>query len=105
MRALRAIGLASWLLLAPAGAIAQDGHQNQDPQSSRAQSFQAVEGPTREDVPGGPLLIGAYAAAWLFVLAYVARLGLLYSKTARELDRLESVLKKGTAPGGESPEP
>ncbi len=41
----------------------------------RAQSFQAVRGPTKEDVPGGPLLVAAYALVWIILLLYLLRMG------------------------------
>ncbi len=45
----------------------------EDVDESRATSFQAVEGAQREDVPGGPLLIGAYGVTLLLLVGYVAR--------------------------------
>ena len=66
---------------------------SEDP-DGRATSFQAVTGPTREDVPGGTLLIAAYGVAWLLVIAYVGRLALASSRTASDLARLERALGK-----------
>ncbi len=39
----------------------------EDPADERATSFQAVEGPVTEDVPGGALMVVAYAAVWILV--------------------------------------
>ena len=39
--------------------------------SSRETSFQAVSGSTEEGVPGGSLMVGAYALLWLFIGLYL----------------------------------
>ncbi len=79
----------------PAGATADD----------RAQAFQAVTGATKEDVPGGPLLIAAYAVVWLSVFGYVLRLGRLHGDVAQSLARVESAVTRASAqaraPGSE----
>ena len=59
----------------------------------RATSFQAVEGPPKEDIAGGPLLLGAYAFVLVLVVGYAARLGSLQAKTSRELARLTRALE------------
>lgn len=79
------LALAVALALAPA-ALAQD------PEGDRAATFQRVEGPVTEDVPGGPLLVGAYGVAWALILLYVLRLGMLQSRVARDVERLERSL-------------
>ena len=66
--------------------------KEEDPAESRSAAFQAVEGPQAEQVPGGPLLIAAYAVVLVLLCAYVARLGALYAKNRAELDRLGRVL-------------
>lgn len=65
----------------------------EDAADSRATSFQAVEGAQKEDVPGGPLLVGAYAVTLLLLVGYVARLGMMHQKTASELERLGRALE------------
>jgi CcmD family protein len=79
----------------PAAASAED----------RAQTFQAVTGATKEDVPGGPLLIAAYAVVWLSVFGYVLRLGRLHSDVEQSLSRVESAVTRAgaatRAPGSE----
>jgi CcmD family protein len=60
----------------------------------RATSFQAVEGAVREDVPGGPLLVGAYAFVWLAVFLYVWRLGRMQARAFASMDTLERALAK-----------
>lgn len=93
---LGALALASSCLLADVASVAhaQDAAPAADSPGDRAQSFQAVTGPTREDVPGGPLLIAAYAIVWLAVFGYVFRLGRLHAGVQANLDRLEAVLSK-----------
>lgn len=89
----------------PLGALAQDGEaadtaEAEDPATSRATSFRAVTGPDAEDVPGGTLLIVAYALIWLFVLVFVLRLGKLNASTLVEVARLRQALD---ASGSETP--
>lgn len=93
------LGLAS--LAAPAMLLAQEQPEGEyeDPAEERATAFRAVEGPQTEDVPGGALLIGAYALVWVLVLLYVLRLGSMQAGLAREVDRLERSLGAGEARG------
>jgi hypothetical protein len=70
-------------------ASAQDEAQVEDPQDDRATAFRAVRGPEAEQVPGGALLLAAYALVWVLLLLFVLRLAYLYAKTRRELDALE----------------
>ncbi len=76
------------------GAPAQ-ADTGQDPAQSRSAAFQAVQGAPTQDVPGGPLLVYAYAFILVAVVAYVARLGRLQGKNRAELERLASVLERG----------
>lgn len=64
----------------------------QDAAEERAQSFQAVEGAVKEDVPGGPLLVIAYGVIWALVLLYVIRLVRLQQRAQSDVQRLEQVL-------------
>ena len=84
-RALGIVVLWIGLGLAPA-ALAQP------PDGDRATTFQRVEGPVTEDVPGGALLVGAYGVAWALILLYVLRLGMLQTRVARDVERLERSL-------------
>jgi hypothetical protein len=61
---------------------------------SRATEFRAVTGGQGEDVPGGGLLIAAYATVLVIVLGYVVYLGRLTAGTNRDLDRLQSAIDK-----------
>lgn len=102
MRIIRAVALASALGLAlPIAAFAQEAGAGgpEDPAASRSATFQAVEGPTTEDVPGAPLLIGAYGVVLSLLLGYVMWLGRLQSVTTRDLARLRTALARaGEAP-------
>jgi CcmD family protein len=97
------VGILLWLalVLAASSAAAQD-ERDAGPQSvaqSRSAQFRAVRGASREHVPGGPLLVAAYGVAWVLVLGYVIRLGVMHARTARDLDRLEKSIAKKTEPG------
>ena len=72
----------------------------QDAAEERAQSFQAVEGAVKEDVPGGPLLIAAYGVIWALTLLYVIRLVRLQQRAQNDLQRLEQVLVRAAPRDG-----
>jgi CcmD family protein len=65
-----------------------------DAAQDRAQTFEAVSGPVKEDVPGGPLLVAAYAFVWLAVFGYVFRLVRLQRGADENLARLQQDLSK-----------
>jgi hypothetical protein len=99
MKVLKRSLLVCWLMLQVSqGSLA--GAQ-EDAAESRSTSFQAVEGPNKEDVPGGPLLVYAYAFIMVALVAYVARLGSLQSKNRAELDRLARALERGRGAGND----
>lgn len=88
--------LARTFVIACLGALCWSGSAiaaQQDSVEDRATSFQAVEGAAKEDVPGGPLLLGAYAFVLVLLIGYAARLGALQAKTGRELERLTRALE------------
>jgi CcmD family protein len=64
----------------------------QDAAEERSQSFKAVQGAVKEDVPGGPLLVAAYGVVWAVLLVYVIRLALQQQRAQADLVRLERVL-------------
>lgn len=68
----------------------------QDAAEERATSFRAVQGAVKEDVPGGPLLVAAYAVIWVFVLLYVVRVVRQQQQSQRDLTRLEAQLAKAS---------
>lgn len=96
----------------PSSARAQEGsgdeqaqakpEKGESPAESRSAEFEAVEGaPPGQDVPGGPLLVGAYGVAWLLLLLFVLRMGRLHAKTMRDVERLERTLDRGEGSGDE----
>lgn len=100
--------LGLWSLLA-LSAAAQDAPADSDGAAdeageSRAQAFQAVDGAVKEDVPGGPLMVAAYAVIWLVIFGYVLRLVALQRRTLEEIVELKKVIEAagaGSAAGGE----
>ena len=72
----------------------------QDAAEQRAQSFRAVQGAVKEDVPGGPLLVAAYAVIWVFVLLFVVRVVRQQQQSQRDLARLEGQLAKAKGAEG-----
>lgn len=80
-------------LAAPAAAQEDD-----DPSSSRAESFQAADGPNTENIPGGALMIGAYGTAFILVLGYVVSLGFRQSATAKDIAALKAEIDAGRDP-------
>jgi len=91
--------LVAFVLFVSAPLLAQDdsvgpAQDGKDAAESRATAFQAVEGPQKEQVPGGALLISAYAFVLVLLVGYVARLALLQSKTAAEVERLTRALER-----------
>jgi hypothetical protein len=97
----------SWVRRGFAGAVlfgllacASASVRAQDAAEERAQSFQAVEGAVKEDVPGGPLLIAAYGVIWALTLLYVLRIVRLQQRAQNDLQRLEQVLAGATPRDG-----
>jgi CcmD family protein len=86
MTTMRALALALFL------AVTASASAQEDAAESRATSFQAVEGAQKESVPGGSLMVAAYAVTLVLLVGYVARLGMMHQKTASELDRLGRAL-------------
>lgn len=75
-------------------AVAQPAEEAAAEAGDRGEAFRAVEHGETEDVPGGPLLLGAYALVWLFVLAYMLRLARLQRSTENDLARLQQSVEK-----------
>ena len=84
--------LASMLLalaLAPAAAAWQPPPERQD------EFVPMSELPPAEQLPSAPLLIAAYAFAWLAVGGYVVSVARRLSGVQREVERLQSELRRG----------
>ncbi len=98
MRALvSALVLGSTLWLASA-AEAQDSpvgpapaaSAEESPAEERAAQFVGVTGPEAESVPGGALLLAAYAVVWVLLFLFLLRMRGLQRQTAEELERLSA---------------
>ncbi len=76
----------------------------EDAAASRSATFQAVEGASAEDVPGGPLLVSAYAVVLVLLVGYVVWLARLQAGTARELARLRAAVERAPEARGPSAE-
>lgn len=102
MNPFRRIGavLAPWLVsLALAGvAVAQEppsaAPEGESAAESRAAAFRSMEGPAEESVPGGALMVAAYAVIWLLLFGYLVRLAQLQSRNAAELSRIEGMVRR-----------
>ena len=66
----------------------------QDAAESRSTSFQAVEGAQGEQIPGGPLVVGAYGFVLVLIIAYVARLARMQAQTTAEVERLTRAIEQ-----------
>lgn len=74
----------------------------QEAAEDRATSFKAVSGAVKEDVPGGPLLLGAYAAILIVIIGYGVRLVRMQQRAASDLQRLERQITAGASQAGSS---
>lgn len=100
-----AILLGGALLITPA-ASAQDGAAGAEASSEtaktaaeeRATQFVGVTGPEAESIPGGGLLLGAYAIVWAFIFLYLLRMRGLQRQTAEELERLSAEIRASREP-------
>jgi hypothetical protein len=63
----------------------------------RSTTFQAVEGNQKEQYSGSTLLVSAYAALWLVVLAWVAIVWRRQAAIDARLSDLERVIDKADA--------
>jgi CcmD family protein len=85
--------VSSATLLMPALALAQEP----DPSEDRSTSFHAVSGSAQEDVPGGTLLVAAYAVVLVALVGYVVYVGAIQQGTQREMSRLEKLVSARSA--------
>ena len=78
---------------APAEQAAADEASGESPAEERAAQFVGVTGPDTESVPGGALLVTAYAVVWLLLFLFLIRMRRLQRQTAEELERLSAQMK------------
>ena len=84
--------LAFAIVVAPAAAVAQ-------PPASPEQQTEFVpldQLPPQDQMPAAPLLIGAYVVLVLALFAYVVSVARRLAVVQREVQRLETDLKRGT---------
>lgn len=107
MRALIAIFMLAGTLFAGSMALGQDtpgeaetqaATAEETPADERAAQFVGVTGPEAESIPGGPLLLGAYAIVWILLFLFLMRMRGLQRQTAEELERLSAEIR--AAKGG-----
>jgi CcmD family protein len=65
----------------------------EDAADERAAQFVGVRGPEAESVPGGALLLAAYAIVWGLLFLYLMRMRGLQRQTAEELERLSAEIR------------
>jgi CcmD family protein len=97
---LRSIVLAAALLGLSALPLAASlaSAQQPDAQDDRATSFHAVTSGAHEDVPGGTLLVAAYAVVLVALVGYVVYVAAMQQGTQREMSRLEKLVAARSAP-------
>ena len=103
MRALIVAVVLGCAALSPTGALAQAGTVDEPqaeedaaeetPAEERATQFVGVRGADAERIPGGALLLGAYAIVWVLLLIYLFRMRRLQRQTADELERLSAEIR------------
>ena len=64
-----------------------------DAAEERATQFVGVEGPDAESIPGGGLLLAAYAVVWALLFLFLMRMRGLQRQTAEELERLGAQIR------------
>jgi CcmD family protein len=79
------------LALAPPIAAAQ-----QPPEKPQDEFVPISELPPQDQLPSAPLLIGAYALVWLALGGYVLSVARRLNSVQRELERLDTDVKKGS---------
>jgi CcmD family protein len=84
--------LAGWLVMAPAAAIAAAA---QPPPAARDEFVPASELPPDDQMPSAPLVIAAYAIAWLLIALYVWSLWRRLARVEADLTALRDRLARG----------
>ena len=75
---------------------AQPSSSNATP-DSRATDFRAVEGSPTEQYSGATLLVEAYAAIWLILMAWLLLMWRKQAKLAERIDGLEAAIDRAEA--------
>lgn len=69
-----------------------------DAAEERATQFVGVRGPEAESIPGGALLLAAYAIVWALLFLFLRRMRGLQRQTAEELERLSAQIRASEGP-------
>ena len=72
---------------------AADTEVQEDAAEERAAQFVGVRGPEAESVPGGALMLAAYAIVWVLLFLFLMRMRGLQRQTAEELERLSAEIR------------
>ena len=92
MTLFKRVAAATLLTLSLAGLAAA-----QQPEPKQQEGFVPVSQlPPQDQLPAAPLLVTAYAFVWVALFAYVASVARRLSRVQREVERLESEIKRGT---------
>jgi CcmD family protein len=70
-----------------------DAGAQEDAAEERATQFVGVRGPEAESIPGGALLLAAYAVVWALLFLFLLRMRGLQRQTAEELERLSAQIR------------
>lgn len=98
MELTKLVRLATATALSTLGSLVWAVHAGaQEAADERATSFKAVTGAVKEDVPGGPLLLGAYAAILVVIIGYGVRLVRMQQRAQTDLARLERQIAAGAS--------
>ena len=83
------------LVGAPATAETTEGSDSSEQTAAeeRAAQFVGVTGPEAESIPGGALLLAAYAVVWVLLFLFLLRMRGLQRQTAEELERLSAEIR------------
>jgi len=101
MRALVSAFVVLGTVLVVPSALAEDAPTEENapaqagetPSEERAAQFVGVTGPDAESVPGGALMLAAYAIVWVLLFLFLVRMRRLQSQTAEELERLSAEIR------------
>ena len=93
MRALVSALVLGGTLIFSSAAMAEEPATPETPAEERAAQFVGVTGPEAESVPGGALLLAAYAVVWVLLFLFLLRMRGLQRQTAEELERLSAEVR------------
>lgn len=89
--------IAIWVLLLCAPLAAQQPQPQPQPQPEQQEEFVPVSQlPAQDQLPAAPLLVVAYAFVWLALFAYLVSVARRLSYVQREVERLETDMKRGS---------